>query len=623
MVEEEARLRFAIIAQVGNATTGFTTAEISSAVADAAGLDVASFVVVPTFPESFLVICSSQDARDRVLAASPAPLAATHLSLRPWTRLVRASSTVLYFKVGLELDGIPEHAWDLGTASKLLARHAWVERLEQATASKEDMSTFKLTAWTKDPHAIPASKLLSIVEPELPVVYSDEDMQRIFGNLEPYLRQKIVMDYPINIHLRSIADFRPRTPSSSEPSPSEDGDSGPDGNPDRSYGFCRGTGPRLSRFPRWRTDGNHGGTTSMSGGHGGGAGQANQMGNSGPTTSAAQACGTLPSGEKLLQKHFPKEVTDRGNTTTEANVPVNAASDGDRTTVDCAATQATEAVEVRVTSQLSPSVSTQDWATVCAPPQCRAPGSPTRQDPMLVEYNCPTPLSRTVLDHFPEIEGSGVGEQTPVMLHEEDPMLLDDAPLRPSQDKLPLPAVSDDSGSSPEALTATVDHQAGLGQIIGPEAPLVNGTKAVDERVAVEEEEDSSPPGFSRAAARKEAKLSAFMDRGQMKIRSPLAPRPAKTKRSMPSTPQTTSALPKRSERLASHPLANVASSKRAEVVLMRRFGVVPENVPINTGGKQAYAKLYKEGMDGDHFEAVRDLLPALWNASTILGTQA
>ncbi|CAN6317422.1 unnamed protein product [Urochloa humidicola] len=187
MVEEEARLRFAIIAQVGNATAGFTTAEISSAVADASGLDVASFVVVlvPTFPESFLVICSSQDARDRVLAASPAPLAATHLSLRPWTRLVRASSTVLYFKVGLELDGIPEHAWDLNTASKLLARHAWVERLEQATASKDDMSTFKITAWTKDPHAIPASKLLSIAEPELPVVYSDEDMHRIFGNLEP------------------------------------------------------------------------------------------------------------------------------------------------------------------------------------------------------------------------------------------------------------------------------------------------------------------------------------------------------------------------------------------------------------------------------------------------------
>jgi len=34
--------------------------------------------------------------------------------------------------------------------------------------------------------------------------------------------------------------------------------------------------------------------------------------------------------------------------------------------------------------------------------------------------------------------------------------------------------------------------------------------------------------------------------------------------------------LPKRSQRIANQPLANIASSKRAEVLLMQRFDGVP-----------------------------------------------
>ncbi|CAO2183058.1 unnamed protein product [Urochloa humidicola] len=309
MVDEEARLRFALIARVGNVSREFSIDSISRALADAADLNAASFAVVPTFPESFLIICSSQDARDRLLGASPAPLAATHLSLRPWTRLVRASSTVLYFRVNIEIEGIPEHAWNLDTASKLLSRHAWIERLDPATASKADMSVFKLTAWTKDPYAIPATKTLSITEPEIPVVYSNEDLQRIFANVVPYLRQKKVFDYAVHIHLRSIADFRSQTPSSSDSSPSDDGDSGPDGNPDRSYGFRRGTGPVLSGFARRQHTAAAGG-----GSNGGGGGNGNPAGPSGGPRAHAEktiieANGAHPGGgaEKALSRNRKKQ----------------------------------------------------------------------------------------------------------------------------------------------------------------------------------------------------------------------------------------------------------------------------------------------------------------------------
>ena len=57
---------------------------------------------------------------------------------------------------------------------------------------------------------------------------------------------------------------------------------------------------------------------------------------------------------------------------------------------------------------------------------------------------------------------------------------------------------------------------------------------------------------------------------------SPLAPRLIKTRRAPIPPPQGQLELPKRSERLANHPLASVASSKRAEVMLMRRFNVIP-----------------------------------------------
>ena len=82
--------------------------------------------------------------------------------------------------------------------------------------------------------------------------------------------------------------------------------------------------------------------------------------------------------------------------------------------------------------------------------------------------------------------------------------------------------------------------------------------------------------------------------------------------------------LHKRSERLANHPLANIASSKRAEVILMRRLSVLPDNATAaNSESKQAYDQLYKQRMDNDHYEAVRDLVPALRCNGPALGLLA
>ncbi|CAN6362597.1 unnamed protein product [Urochloa humidicola] len=146
MDEEESRLRYALLAQVGNASRDFSANDVSQAVVAATGLGNAIFHTTPVFPACFLIVCANQEARDRALASSPTSLTAASLSLRPWMWLVRASSRTLYHKVCMELDGIPEHAWCRDTASKLLASHGWIEKLDHATENKTDMTTFKLTA---------------------------------------------------------------------------------------------------------------------------------------------------------------------------------------------------------------------------------------------------------------------------------------------------------------------------------------------------------------------------------------------------------------------------------------------------------------------------------------------
>lgn len=107
MVAEEARLRLALVAQVGNASTEFSPADALAACLAVTGLAADECSVKRFHPESFLVCCRSQAARDRALAASPIPLVSTTLSLRLWTRLGHAESRTLLQKITLELVGIP------------------------------------------------------------------------------------------------------------------------------------------------------------------------------------------------------------------------------------------------------------------------------------------------------------------------------------------------------------------------------------------------------------------------------------------------------------------------------------------------------------------------------------
>ncbi|CAL5095579.1 unnamed protein product [Urochloa decumbens] len=249
MAAEETRLRLALLAQAGNASRDISASELADALLASLGVLAGEVDIKPFHPENFLLVCSSQAVRDRIFAAGRVPVRNTNMVFRTWTRLVHADSPPpMFIRVNIELDGVPPHAWSLDIASKLLAPSCWVEKLDDATANKADLSTFKLTAWTRDIASIPTSRPLEIAEPEPAIVYDDPGMQLIFGRLPPFLRQKKTLTYEVLFHIRGVADFVPHTPSPSPSPPSSDGDSGHDGHPDRGYGESRGQGPRLQGF---------------------------------------------------------------------------------------------------------------------------------------------------------------------------------------------------------------------------------------------------------------------------------------------------------------------------------------------------------------------------------------
>ncbi|CAN6301852.1 unnamed protein product [Urochloa humidicola] len=634
MEEEETRLRFAIIVQVGNASRDFSPSDVSAAVAEITGLGADHFPTFPAYPESYLIICATQDARDRALNANPVPIAATYLSLRPWTRLVRANSSVLYNRVTIEMDGIPEHAWDLDTASKLLPKHVWIERLAPATSNKTDLSTFRLTAWTADPHSIPGSKTLCIAEPEPRVVHADEQMERIFANVLPYLRQKTIMRYPIHIHLRAIADFSSRTTSPSSSSPSDDGDSGPDGNPDRSYGFRSGTGPRLSGFPRRQIGGGGAGTTAT--------------GREAPECSRRFAVGPM-AGQSTAAKPAPTTVRPENSNPLCATTPI----EGDGATVADKAKLSPTRQPQRVAEdraqvcgntarwtqklrELDPMVIEAKMAGPDAAPKAAQAASACDASPVPVPPSPPaaqpeatdvvtvnmTPVATTAgLDEIVPAAGTpGTGD--PAVQAATDPM--EPTPSEPEAQPVAhaMTVLPDDDISTPvfkQAIQKTPVNKALQAQTSSPVEPSPPPPGHDSDH-----DEPNSPPGFSRAQSRSDtAKLRTFMAHVEAKIQTPLAPRPAKMKRAAAS-PRACDKLPKRSARLAAHPLSNVASSKRAEVVLMCRFDMIPETASTpTTEGRKAYQKLYRTGVQSDQFEAMSDLLLALRNVSPILGMQA
>ncbi|CAN6167785.1 unnamed protein product [Urochloa humidicola] len=181
-----------------------------------------------------------------------------------------------------------------------------------------------------------------------------------------------------------------------------------------------------------------------------------------------------------------------------------------------------------------------------------------------------------------------------------------DAPSAP-------PAFGAESGAS-EMLTvsATTDPPAGASTdaislvfpCLSPPVAQQNGATAQDSAASQHDDDEDE-------AARK---LDLFTAEVQTKVRTPLAtlaPRRVPRADSEVQAMEVEFKLPQRSRRIAAQALSNVPASKRGEVLMMKRFGVIDENAIVTKESRKAYDELYCKKLTPKEFTTARVLFPS------------
>lgn len=126
---------WALTAQAGNASLDIPVAAAEAALRVVLRVPEHEFSARAFAPENFLLQFESQATRDRVLRAGRVPVGTTQLIFKPWTRVTTATADTLFFRIKLEIVGIPPHAWHLSFAYELLSAYGWIKCLDPETES--------------------------------------------------------------------------------------------------------------------------------------------------------------------------------------------------------------------------------------------------------------------------------------------------------------------------------------------------------------------------------------------------------------------------------------------------------------------------------------------------------
>ena len=156
---------------------------------------------------------------------------------------------------------MPPHVWREDTAAKLLAPYCWIQSIEPIMAAGDDLSSFRLIAWTNKPSSLPQILWLNVAEHE---VRSAETRGVRFRGTQPFL-WKDTLRYRIIVHLRCVHDYSPQPDYRGDGSSSDD--PAEDGRNSRHHHSHRDSGTEIYPFPchRGEPDGNAPGTSGGGG----------------------------------------------------------------------------------------------------------------------------------------------------------------------------------------------------------------------------------------------------------------------------------------------------------------------------------------------------------------------
>ncbi|KAK1678599.1 hypothetical protein QYE76_039447 [Lolium multiflorum] len=165
MVQLEADLDRAVMVSVSGARGEVSLDMAATAIQERLGLTPLDFSIRAFDPSDFLILCASLEVRDLLISTGVVASPCGSLHLEPWSRQVGAAPREAPFLAEVEIRGIPGHAWAERTATQLLLGCGIIDAVDPATASRSDMSSFRLSLWTHDVAAIPAVRWLAVPEP--------------------------------------------------------------------------------------------------------------------------------------------------------------------------------------------------------------------------------------------------------------------------------------------------------------------------------------------------------------------------------------------------------------------------------------------------------------------------
>ncbi|KAM0874405.1 hypothetical protein ACQ4PT_037453 [Festuca glaucescens] len=205
--EAERALKWGLVAFVSGTRRAVSCSAASAAVLERFPALDGHFSVHRFWPADLLFVFDSRATRNTLLAADPFDGRDFSLRFSVWNRQLQATRRTMRYRVHLEVVGVPTVAWNLATARMILGSSAWVERLGTETASREDMGSFRITAWTDDPASIPKTKEVWVAEP---LLFGDEDDDLLLP-VEALIPEEVALLG----HEATAADVGPRWPKGS------------------------------------------------------------------------------------------------------------------------------------------------------------------------------------------------------------------------------------------------------------------------------------------------------------------------------------------------------------------------------------------------------------------------
>ncbi|CAO2185742.1 unnamed protein product [Urochloa humidicola] len=209
-------------------------------------------------PDDFLIVFRRRIDADRVLHAEHPANAPFRLTFRRWRREARANASPLLFKVLLELRVVPAHLWEVDIAQRIVGSSCLIIQAAPEVTSRRNMRVFTVAAWAVDPDLVSRNVVLVVPEKEPPFTSGN----LLLRPEEIIHSSRATLRYRVSVRVCEVQDWHQADSSSGEDGRRGGGDSDDDDDSDPGFhpGARRGGSfrpwPRRHRFPPGGDGGN-------------------------------------------------------------------------------------------------------------------------------------------------------------------------------------------------------------------------------------------------------------------------------------------------------------------------------------------------------------------------------